>query len=645
MGSVSNKYFNEAELLSLKDHLSNSPNDWNGLGKMVKESFWEKIVSRILRIDHHHKLFKVIQKVNASFVRLEQEGMLIFDNQNQDPAHLKQAKEYRQRLKLHRDVVKVLLKQFDKLEKVTYGELAKEIHILSCHSIALRYRLGKAPGGIEPLPIGLVVSQNNKNRYEDALTTLKKLALVWKKKQVFLSNRTTLTTNELKQLQRAARYHRWVPLLAKDKHYQKLFFNEILRDGTLVEAFIKYPYTRSILKKALLPCYIGRIRHMGQYEVQRIMDVNTDNPLVKKRILAIPVYYGSYERFEADKQQWINVSDPSQIVDFHNGNDRVPVSEVINELAKANFRQVRFNLSKWGLTNFHPVEGGYWDANLKAYVRAPMTRDNWTQYVPPGDIVDQADLERVYGDRVKGRTFFLKMMATRKNPDLNASDAHGMMRLYIYLGNDKWKVLDVGVFAYRFRKEGSIQGAIDGLYLFCHTIKRVLAFVDQNGGYTHRQRAAFPLFPTEQEGRSILQLIYDISQQPGVFQFSGENCSYPLQDIIEKSMSGTPNFYRLRVTRGRAGFLPLDFSLYILDKCPAFIRRIGVKMIHTLFGSFRKLQIIKDGQPVDYSVANYYRNTEEMSHPSYLHLQIEEARRSGQGPFVNGELTWGNLEV
>lgn len=622
----------------LHNFISNlSASNWGAIEKQVQIGFFEGRIWKILRGDNQATVYKVIRKVNANFEQIEQQGVKVFAL---DQKYSKDANDYRNEFKIYFLTAKKIQQVIASIPEL-HPELKSEYQALQANLVGLRYRLGLANGGIKPLEVldNAVTREEikQKQRFQRNLDVLKTLALKWKSKEKLAINKNHLVPAEIRQLEEAAKYDKWVGLLDGNKEYRDEFFNWALRDANRVDVFILYRNTQKIIKKSLCAGLFGRIRRPGTEEILRIREVNTKVEGVKKRILSMPVYSGRYDVFEEDKQKWVNILKPGKVIHLTTGNFKLTLSQVWHELSQKNDRESKLNFCKWGLINFHPVHG-HWDADKKEFVKPSMTKENWTQHVPPGDVVSQSELETRYGDKIKNRKKFYKITSTRQFPDLNALKCHGFWQIYIHMGNDKWRVLDVGVYAFRFQ-----QGFLDGLYLFCATLRKVFAFIDQNGYYTQRQKATYPLFPSEENSDKISDRIWEISQKHGVFQFAGDNCSSPVQKSLE-GIPDVPNFFRMRVTKAKIGFSPFDLTFAFLERCPARIRRIGIAIIHTLFGSFRTYTIEHNGQKIQYSVAKYFKDTEDMYHPAYLHYQIEEAHNTRKGPFVEGELSWGNLD-
>jgi hypothetical protein len=585
----------------------------------IKSSWWTQLTCKLW--GNEPSLFKITQLLNQALIYQEQKGIKIFGQ----PIDPQRVKSYEDRFELYRQMGQKLQ---ELLPAKRSSALQQEYQNLQCHLIGLNYSLGKARGGFDKL----------EQADPDALALLKEAALSWKKRQP-LATENCLNRLEAKQLENAACYPKWVQFALGDQKLSNEFFKWALRDYNAVDVFVMAPHTQKQIKGALMSGMLGRIRKPHEAEPLAFAVERTKTEQVFKRVLTLPIYHGSYKQFEAEKQKRVNILNPNCEVTFQNGNYTLSVQEIWNEMAQRSLREAKINLCAWGLINFHPVFGP-WDAKTQQYIRPPMNKNNWTQFVPPSDIVTQTQLQKAY--QVKDRDLFFKVVATREARSLYALNCHGYMQIYVRLNQDQWKVLDIGAWAYRFQS-----GLWDGLKLFCHTVERVISLMDQNGGYSHRQRSAYPIFPNQEEATQILDRLYAAIQRKGVFQFGGKNCSYPIQKSIEKSVKSEPipNFFRLPAWKAKTSIGPIDKSLALLGRCPQIIQRIGFHLLIGLLGSHRGTwKEDKYGNQKWQSLRQYFGWSKplELYHAGYLPYQIERDRQRGSGAFAKGELYWGN---
>lgn len=599
--------------------------DWNAIGKITKLGFFSGLRFRIFK-NQTDQILNIMKTVNRAFGELEQRGIKVFNKGTLgETEYNRRIEEYRKQFEPYFricDQVKKLLTNGHKLPK----DVRQEYLNLQLNLIGLKYSIGSIYGGLDK------VTQPD----QTLLDRLIKKVMSWKQNQPLDLEKDYLNPLVVEQLQETAKYQEWCEFILNndlDNEFDD-FANWAIRDYNPVDVFITCRHTQKEIKNALLACILGRIRKPGEEEVLAFKEVATKVDGVRKRVLTLPFYHGPFNKFEASLQKRVNILNPNKEVTFITGNYTLKLKEIWAESSLKNKREARFNFCAWGLINFHPVRG-YWDVAKQDYVLPIPNTEDWIHYVPPADIISHSHMEKLYGDNVSGRKIFFKVASTRQKVDFRALNNHGFMKVLLHMGDDKWKVIEPGVYAPRFQ-----QGVVDSVKLFTDTLGRVLSLMDQNGSYTHRQHAALPQFPNEKETQSILDKIRAILFGNGVFQVGGKNCAYPIQRTFEKSITDAPNYFRIHAWQAKTGIGVFDKLFAFLEKMPAFIRRIGMLLFVNVFGSVRSYSL--NGKKI--SLNSYYSKRKDLDfyHPGYLHKQIEDARKTGQGPFVAGELYWGN---
>lgn len=604
----------------------------NRIGTLTNEGKWNRYVNGCLGRSQP-RLLALIEKVNQTFADLEQKGVKIFDPTIIDQAYLEKKHRYQATRKIYLNVAEGIAQHLNQMQNVC-PDLKQAYHELQCREVGLRYSLGKSNGGLDAL------DQPDKESFEK----IQELAKKWKKKQK-LAVDVDLNELEKEQLKELAKYPEWLKVVVKDPAYLSEVFGWSLRDFNQVGILVKCFETRRKLKVALLSANLGYVRNLHltkpEDEVIAFRTVATKVDNVKKRILTASIYHGSFNTFEPAKQERINILKPTESIHFKQGNYHLTVEEFLQEMGEKNARESNVNLcGDWGFVNFHPVLGP-WNAKLHQYEMPNLSVKDWTDHVPPSRIASHAELIEQYGEKkIKGRQFFFKVMSTRQTLNLKALDSHSYWQLYLRMKDGNWKVINFGLYAYRFQR-----GILDGLSLFCASVRRVVCLMDQNGYYTQRQRAAYAVFPNDEKQEKVLENLQELLLSRGVFQFAGRNCTYPFQKILSKLFEDLPNFFKLPISRTKTGIGPLDRLLAWSHRSFEWVRWLVVHMLHSLFMSHRTFTIKKEKRPVTYSVQEYLKkHGHNICNPSYLHKQIEEAKKTGKEPFVNGELYWSNSE-
>lgn len=573
-------------------------------------------------------ILEIIKIAKNTFSNLEEKGIKTFEAGHPENAVKQTA--YAKRFKVYMEFGSWLQRDLQSF-RTTSKQFNSEFSEFERNFIAFQYSFGSLNGGIDSLP----------NPHPDILTKLKQMALEWKQNDP-LAIESELNQLEIQQLEEAAKYPIWFQLIENNQELREDFFKWAIRDYNPVEVFIKNPNTHKWLKHGYLSGILGRIRKPNQEEILQYKEITTKIEGIKKRVLTLPIYHGKYNEYDPNKQKYINILDPNSNVTFERGGYTLTLQEMWEELHTKRYKESRINFSaQGGLINFHPVDG-VWNATNQAFEPLNINEGEWLDNIPAADIIDHATLEKQYGDKIKDLNRFFKVMATREAKNMNAFRAHGLWQIYTKLDNGKWKVVDIGLYP-----DDYPMTTWDGIKFFCNTNPRIFVMMDQNGSYSHRQTAAIPFFPDKEHMDEFLRQIHKIMITKKPFQFAGANCSMPVQKVTHKVFPETPNLFRFPISKARTGVAWLDAYLAFLDKCPEFIRNLGIRLMQYLLGSFRGLYFEVNGKKKWYSVKEFYVKHSDMYmfHPSYLHVQIERDKKNGEGYFTRGEFYWGNTST
>lgn len=610
----------------------NQPNfNKDKIGKILGETKWDSL-KKYVTLKSKPQILSLIERMNLSFARLEEKGVKIFDFTLKDSNYLEKAHQYRAHRETYLNITKGIGSILENMKAIS-PDLKRAYYELQCREIGLRYSLGAKLGGLDSV-------ESHPHWFEKT----KEAASTWKKKQK-LCVHPELNELEIEQIHELSKYPEWLKIVHENPSYLNEVFNWCLKDFNQVEVIIKCFETRRKLKVALLSANLGYVRNkvliQEPHEVLAFKTVSTKVENVTKRILTLPIYHGSFKEFEPLQQKRVNILDPQKKIHFKQGNYDLTVEEFLHELGQKNLRESKISLcAHWGFVNFHPVNG-MWNTDLKKHEPLQESEKEWLDQVPASRIASHAELVEQYGAEMDQRQFFFKVMATRQKPNLNVLDCHAYWQLFVRMSDGNWKVCNFGLYANRFQR-----GLLDGLWMFCHTLPRVLSLVDQNGGYTHRQQAALPFFPNQEIQDKLLTKLFHISKDVGVFQFAGRNCAYAVQNNLQKIMGDFPNLFKIQITEVKSDVKPLDRFLEWAHGKKGWIRWFIVSCLHHAFLSHRSLKITKkNGETTIHSVQKYMsQKGHEICNPALLHHQIELAKKSGTKPFSQGEIFWGHTD-
>lgn len=482
--------------------------------------------------------------------------------------------------------------------------------------IGNKYAAGRENGGLDP----------RKEPDSQTLAFLEEIATTWKQQEPLATSRI-LNSLERQQLQQAACYTEWVDLLRGNPSLRKPFLHFCLRDFNPVSVFICYPATADRVKKALLSAQLGYVRRMDS-EVF-VMQVQTDLSGRQKKVLTLPVYQGeNFSRFQPELQQRVSILDMQEKVRFAAGSLEMTIGEIFRQCGERNAREVGINFSAFGFVNFHPHHG-VWDTTTRKYTTQWETHSDWTwlHQIPPTRLVAHKELVSRYGsETVEKREFFYKVMSTRQKADLTGVKCHAFLQIWLRMPErEEWKALDIGYYADRFQT-----GVFDGLSMLCGTLPGRVALVDQNGYYSHRQRAEVVYFPEETEFRALSYKLWQHATNPRVFQFTGRNCAYSLQKLVQKASGRDVNYFCMPAEQAKVGIEVLDRVLQFSSRIHRGLRKIVLYTLRKLLWENRGISLRKKGRRKWYSLPEFRnKKGDVLFSPPFLHEQILKGQLSG----------------
>lgn len=482
--------------------------------------------------------------------------------------------------------------------------------------IGNKYAAGGENGGLDPL----------REPNSQAFAFLTEIATTWKQ-QGPLAMSHELDSLERQQLQQAACYPDWVNLLKGNPWLRKPFLHFCLRDFNPVSVFVCYPTTTDRIKKALLSSQLGYARRMdGEVFVVK---VQPDGLGRHKKVLTLPVYQGeNFSRFQPGLQERVSILDMRDKVHFEAGNLEMTIGEIFHQCGERNTREARINFSAFGFVNFHPHHG-VWNATTSKYTTKWTTHPDfaWLHQIPPTRVVAHQELVRRYGSEKMGeREFFYKVMSTRQKNDVTCLKCHAFLQIWLRMpAREEWKVLDIGYYADRFPT-----GVVDKLSMICGTLPGRVALIDQNGYYSHRQRAEVVCFSEDTEFRALCYKLLQHVTTPRVFQLTGRNCAYSLQKLVQKASGRNTNYFCMPSENAKVGIELLDRVLQFLSRVHRLLRKIASYTLRKLLWENRGISIRKKGRKKWYSLPEFRnKKGDVLFSPPFLHEQILHGRLPG----------------
>ncbi|MBS4168761.1 hypothetical protein [Parachlamydia sp. AcF125] len=610
-------------MMKIDEHLSEFVN-LLGQGKAVRcqkdEWYIEKWPQRVFTLEQTRSL-EVAKAFNAFLDRQERIPVILSANGAPE-----QKKKFADLLKASKIIKKKLQANSLKQNQAALKALKRRV-------VALKYRIGTELGGTDILKKGEIDEQ--------LLQNLTALFQAWKKKQTIYHDQT-LSLWEQNILENICQYPKFVKMVLKDPCQQEECFKRLLRDRYGVQEFIEFYSVYKRLEECLLVGWVGRFG-------KQFFSVETEQVgIVQRKVVAL--------KMEGKK---VNILDEKSRVTF-DGNLKVDIKTVLNVFKAKNDEPGDFAVfGPSGVTRFNAHVHDRYNPATKKYDPIDLTQPNsaWWEKYPVFETVDRAELIRRHpqvinkeGQVVEANAhlnsgqWLVIEKASKESPGLDLDANHGYLDIYIPSGPDQYTLVTIGKFARKFPR-----GFFGRLKFIMGTFESRLAFGDENHCYFRRQHASVAYLAAEGQGKKLMELIrLDILASRAnnlVFQFSWQNCSqwayHKLIHVFGKEGEGgvVKNNYEISVLNLSPSNPLLKKLIKIVASTPKKIQSSLIKSLLFLFGSFRKMETLENGEIKTTSMVKVLEKMREVKIylPGYLHHKIKEGTVIGTlsvGPFV-----------
>ncbi|MCE2982111.1 MAG: hypothetical protein LW832_00965 [Parachlamydia sp.] len=602
--------------------------NYNKIGTLIGESRYNHYICGWITGQTQPRLVEIINQVKGLYGQLENQAVKIYAEERQAEGRI-----YREKFVPYFKFIEAIEREISRLPSVSPA-LKKAQRELGKLKVSLRYRIGASNGGVDPLD----------RPDAQQMQKLEEYLLEWKRGQPLTRN-NEINLLEREALGQAACYPEFVDLL-EDTAYRKEFMSWAIRQWLPVDAFIQFDSKKTWIKDSLMSSALGHARS-NVCALLKVEQVATKTEGIVKKILSLPIYNGNFRLFESAKQKRISLLKPEKEVFFEKGSALVTVKEIMRQWSLKNDKETNFALCQWGIINFHPTFGPF-NAPSQTYNEAPSTwpRQNWMDLVPPARVLTQVEMEQRYGrEKMLGRTLIIEACAARTHRDLTAIDCHGFWKINYRMPDGNWKVCYPGPFGERYAVT-----TMDKIRFFCGCLKFAFVHFDQNQYLPQRERAILPLCTTQAEEEVLLESIYRLMVNDGIFQFSGRNCAYYVQKAAQCALPHIGELYKVPITVCRTKIRGIDSFLSFVHNRADWLKSILLWFFHRGFGSHRGLSYkepLEGGgfREVYYSTSDFFKEEgNNIYNPANLFELIEEGKRNQTEPYAHGQIYWTPTE-
>lgn len=581
-----------------------------GSAKVVtdKRGRWE-VVSSLKKQLYKMDCFE-IGRLNSLAVNMIRE----FDRLEKTPVKFNGSIEQRELFKEHIEAAKYIKDQMKRFS--TSKKMRLQCRLLKQRMTALKYRIERDNGGLD-----------KGNNSIDEAEELKQQVIEWKQGYELYQD-TSVSETEMDKLLEASRYPKFVKLLKFDPALRNQFFRWTIRDNNSVGSFVQFPSTCSRLKSALISGRIGRFAEKFQFVAKKngektfnlpFQVATEDGRLVKKEI---------------------SILDESRRLKLRGGYE-LTIQEIINIFKRKNFDPGKLEFfGSCGISNWHTHELGWWNPDTESYERIDVERENsrWWEQMPVFEHLSQDEACRRFGiESLRDGQWVAVAKSTRESLSLDIDRSHGYFEILVPDERGGFNLYPLGKFAKEFPAN-----LIDKFLFVTNTVESRIEYPDENPYYSHRQHASAPFVLGEDEGLALMEMIRkDLkAAREGnvVFQFAWENCAWWPQERLENllgkkedgNVGGAPNFFVNSVLESRPQVQPLRLIFKICRALPECIKKVAVRIVAFILGSWRGRWVVEEGERVFKSMKNSkFKKECKMYHPALLHEKIQNKEIAG----------------
>lgn len=430
--------------------------------------------------------------------------------------------------------------------------------------VAMNYRKESRNGGLDKQPGSSVLCEQ-----------IKKIAFVWKQKQLIFKGSENLTECEMHRLREATSYPHFIQLLLQDSDLQELFFNWTLRDRNLPGVFIEYPCLQARITECLLSARVGFYGGGGL----KINKLELGNGSFLKEVTLI---------FE---NRAISILNENTVVHFIKGGSAT-IREVFEEFKSKKKKWGEFEFGMKGVYKWHCGVTGYHEPHKKDPIRMDLTEP-----FPPVAYLTTEEIDRRYHHVPRENKWMISMMSNRQYDNFGPFSTHTWIEWVRPVGEGKYAFHSAGKFPIVFP-----MNTLEFYQGIVSTEAGIIAYPDMNIFATHRQLTNRSFCVTAEQGKQFEELVkYEISKGRNsnlAYQFLIHNCALWSWKVVSKVIGRDvlPNLFKVDFFETELTG-PMNFVFNQVKKLPVNVRNKVMTIFFLILGSWKnKVLLKKDGR-------------------------------------------------
>jgi|GEM_PF-2220213 len=429
--------------------------------------------------------------------------------------------------------IKELDKEIKEKQSKAYAEMG--IYRLDRRLLSLKYRTQSEQKELD------------QKRFKKDLSFLKTSLLLWKEQQ-YPPLSKGLDGEEMRRLEETCKYQDLVDLLKKDPFTLKEYFSYIFRntiDGCKdsVHIFAQFPTISNQLTKSFLDKRESAVQNDGIRFLEKEKDVQI-------------LIDGKY----------VSLRDDTAKIIFDGEEQSHTLREILKSFEDKNKDMGEFEFFQKGILHSYPKE---MKLNLD-------DKENWWKDIPVYKTMTKEEVEKKHGLPLEeGEPLTVFMGSRQTDKELRVDNTHAWVELYFPKEDGTYDMIPLGKYAYSF------PNGLLSTFFFIFKTHRAFIGVDENPGYTHRQKTGFPVPLNKKQFKRCLEKIrkdmIEAKKKRLVFQMQGDNCATWVQDLFDETCKGhklfkdkeLPKLYQMNIIETKTPY-PIcylsSFFKFLADK-------------------------------------------------------------------------------
>ncbi len=432
---------------------------------------------------------------------------------------------------------------------------------------------------------------------------LKQELVQWKKPQfpampVQFDNdgKPIFTNDDLYKIEALCKYEKAVSLMREDRNYRDYIFKFVFKNTNescpnAVDIAMQFPTLAKQISKSFIDKRVKRLANTIGLSFKEELDGST----IKKDV---------FLRVQKENEP---LRDMTRKITFLDKNTESPRVLSIDEI----FKEFRFK-DDTGTSAFEYTENGIELCHPKKPL-LNFASKTWWDGLPVLERLTRQEVEKKYNVTLAGKKAVLALRASREKDPLNIENNHGWLQVVIPREDGSFTVHGFGKYTFAYP-----QGTLETLFFIFNTHPGVIATIDENEFYAHREHCMVPKTLSEAQFERLMDKmkrdLQDSLSGNMVFQSQGQNCCAWVQEVLddvfgkdEQGQYSIPRLFEVPIieTSAPSPINKVISTVRWIEKFSHHLAKITRLALASLLGGKNTVTTIKDGKEVHHSTVTY----------------------------------------